>query len=489
MADVSESITIAATGADEASAAINQVSQGFENLGAEHNKLSGLFGQKIQHIGLMLFARDALTANGLGAESRMMINLLNSALMAGASVFGVAGQAILPLVIGMGALAAVISLVMSKHQESLPDLEKQIAANDALDQSYRTNISTIDNYVAAGGKMTTFLQEYRDAQVAAQKATNDATIAIEKQAIEAIQANIDKINDQIRAQQNLNDSAQRTIQTGGNVMAGTYALADAYSQLGKDEIPKLKSQVDTLNATLEQHRAKIQAIKDGYPDMNKELEAATDELNKQNQANLALVSSYGDTYAQMKKELDDWNAANTKAWNESTKVVKQSVGTMENSFASNFQQMIRGTESWRDALKNIFNDILNDFIRMVGKMIAEWLMFEALTGMGMSITHASGLTGFIPFGGGQAEGGDYMVDSPTLFMAGEAGPEMASFTPLSKMQSSGGTSQSGGKTVAIGTIQTNIYGITDPSEIADQVGLQIVQRIRGMGEIDFVRTS
>lgn len=36
------------------------------------------------------------------------------------------------------------------------------------------------------------------------------------------------------------------------------------------------------------------------------------------------------------------------------------------------------------------------------------------------------------FGGAQADGGDYMVRRPTLFLAGEAGPERATFTPIGR---------------------------------------------------------
>jgi len=42
------------------------------------------------------------------------------------------------------------------------------------------------------------------------------------------------------------------------------------------------------------------------------------------------------------------------------------------------------------------------------------------------------------YGGAQAEGGDYMVRRPTLFMAGEAGPERATFTPVGQETSTRG---------------------------------------------------
>jgi hypothetical protein len=38
----------------------------------------------------------------------------------------------------------------------------------------------------------------------------------------------------------------------------------------------------------------------------------------------------------------------------------------------------------------------------------------------------------------QASGGNYLVDQPTMFMAGEAGPELASFTPQDQLEQAGG---------------------------------------------------
>ena len=75
------------------------------------------------------------------------------------------------------------------------------------------------------------------------------------------------------------------------------------------------------------------------------------------------------------------------------------------------------------------------------------------------------------------------VSKPTLFMGGEAGPERVSFTPL-RAGAGGGAARGGGsRTVNVGAI--HVHGITDPKA----VGLEIVKRIRGMGEIDFRRPA
>ncbi|MGD0750693.1 MAG: hypothetical protein ABSA23_04720, partial [Anaerolineales bacterium] len=63
----------------------------------------------------------------------------------------------------------------------------------------------------------------------------------------------------------------------------------------------------------------------------------------------------------------------------------------------------------------------------------------------------------------QATGGDYIVNKPTTFLAGEAGPERATFTPL------GGASGGGGGN----TIYLNVNGAGDPGAVAREVIRQL----------------
>jgi len=49
---------------------------------------------------------------------------------------------------------------------------------------------------------------------------------------------------------------------------------------------------------------------------------------------------------------------------------------------------------------------------------------------------SSGSSGGVSFGGAQADGGEYLVNRPTLFLAGEAGAEVASFQPVARMKNS-----------------------------------------------------
>jgi len=72
----------------------------------------------------------------------------------------------------------------------------------------------------------------------------------------------------------------------------------------------------------------------------------------------------------------------------------------------------------------------------------------------------------------QAEGGDYMVNKPTLFMAGEAGPERATFTPIG-----------GGRGSSFGDVNIFIQGGINPrgssvEEMAEQLGFAFERETR-----------
>ena len=64
----------------------------------------------------------------------------------------------------------------------------------------------------------------------------------------------------------------------------------------------------------------------------------------------------------------------------------------------------------------------------IGNAVVNWVVNSALPWLkGLGNSNPTPTNGLF-----QAEGGDYMVSKPTLFMAGEAGAERATFTPLNK---------------------------------------------------------
>lgn len=82
------------------------------------------------------------------------------------------------------------------------------------------------------------------------------------------------------------------------------------------------------------------------------------------------------------------------------------------------------------------------------------------------------------FAGPQADGGDYMVNRPTLFLAGEAGPERATFTPANRISQHMG----GGQTfIEIIIDRPTVSNRDDIDYLAEQVSKKLaleVERIR-----------
>ncbi len=139
-------------------------------------------------------------------------------------------------------------------------------------------------------------------------------------------------------------------------------------------------------------------------------------------------------------------------------------------------QMLENTD-WVTFLSNISSAIANAPLNIgkgIGKRIREWLFGTDLT---------SGIpTGIQPdgieWGGAQASGGSGIVTRPTMFLAGEAGPEAYNFSPLG-MGSQGGAAQS----IHIGAIHIHAGDIGSEygrglvaRDIVEQIGKEWMQK-------------
>jgi hypothetical protein len=121
----------------------------------------------------------------------------------------------------------------------------------------------------------------------------------------------------------------------------------------------------------------------------------------------------------------------------------QSLGqNFSDAWTTNMTRMIRGAEDAGDALKNIWESMLDTYISAVSKMIMEWALFENVqgggkkflgggSGLGSIVGWIGGLLGAVLGEGGIVkgfrplaplqEGG--IISRPTLGLIGEGGPE------------------------------------------------------------------
>jgi hypothetical protein len=124
--------------------------------------------------------------------------------------------------------------------------------------------------------------------------------------------------------------------------------------------------------------------------------------------------------------------------------------------------------NWAEPMSRSVDRLIDKFQELIDKIINQ--LGPAIEGIpGVPTGPSGGGNGSpdsIPFGGAQANGGDYVVSRPTMFLAGEAGPERATFTPL------GGR---GGDTSSI-HIPISLDGRLVADVIVDRVGNRLSVR-------------
>jgi len=144
-------------------------------------------------------------------------------------------------------------------------------------------------------------------------------------------------------------------------------------------------------------------------------------------------ASYSD---QLKLKLADDMSKNTTAWVDMTT-------TMIDSFASSTAKMIVEGGKFSDIMRNLWTQLAEMIIQQIIRMIAEWLIWEAISG------GAGGFAG--GFLGHGAAGG--MINEPSMvigmrsgsaFVAGEAGPEAFGPAGTTNTLNGGAAASSGG---------------------------------------------
>jgi hypothetical protein len=570
MADVDANINISAVGADEASAALGKVSEGFQGISDEHAKLAGKFGERFQHVGLQLFVGEALKASGVGMETRGVLNILNLAI----NSFGLAMGAAVPYIIGAGAALAVLYGLYQKMADATKKRKDELAAlltaQEKEIQSLNTGIATLESY----NKTLGYLPETTRKLLEAKKELRDFEA---KEEISNLEKQVVAIKKLMAEEENRNTQLKNLAATQNTVTAGSLVGAAAtqgligiagqaslkYSDWNKQILENNKAFLEN-KVQLAEATDRLRELKGGvtetYDALAKKAKEAQEAAEKASREQISAIERIGKAeevlrdkeagylvdaaqqnansmaeknratelwYQKEQQKLQAWYdmqvtfianhikdvtlanekkmelealygkaldalekdryaktlTAEKKMWNDVKDAAASAIDATAKKVGDSFAKMLVEGKSFTDSLEHMWRDMAEMFISEIARMMIKYLAFMALTG-GNTASPMAKMFGF-------AEGGSMLVTKPTLMLAGEGGqPEVATFTPLSKMQSAGGgisQGPSGGSQISIGAIETHVYGVTDPARIADEVGRQIVQRIRGMGEIDFVR--
>ena len=167
------------------------------------------------------------------------------------------------------------------------------------------------------------------------------------------------------------------------------------------------------------------------------------------QFHAAAISDYAAYYADLLKKQGDWSVGAAKAlqnyYDESQNIMKQSETVVTKAFKGMEDALVNFVMTGKLDFKSLADSIITDLIRIQIK--------SQITGpLAGAIGSGGGMLGWLAnlFGGGvsdiaagtggmsfaeaaaagviaMASGGDFMVTKPTLFLAGEAGPERATF--------------------------------------------------------------
>jgi hypothetical protein len=501
MADVIGNIVLRTTGGDESAAEVQKATTALNSMTSASSGMESQFQHRFQHIGLMLFAGDALRASGLGAETRQVIGGLNTALIAGESAFGAAAGPAFLFVAALTAVAGIAIKVIEHHKDLAESLDKVVKSQQDALAATRDDIDVITQYnTVVGGASGLLAHEKQLAAIQAGELLDS-----QKKQVQAIKDLMEANVTHAKVMSLLEDSYENfkqvftaSIKMLLEAIPGVGALVTIYDLL-HDKIIKATSALHlhgieyTINSKNADELTKKNAA------LQVKLDQLTFSINHQGKAWKDVMKAANENWAEVQKGLDATEKANDKTMDNITKKVFKATDDIAKAFGAAFAQNIVEGKDMGVELEDQFKKMAERFIEYTISMMIVWAALKALMeiwgGPGIAAFKTAALASYPGLaqmgistavsGGNQAVGGDMFADKPTMVMFGEAGPEMASFTPLSGGGRSSG--QSGQGDIYIGNITTTVSGVNDPDTIARQIGQKIVQQIRGQGQINFAR--
>lgn len=342
---------------------------------------------------------------------------------------------------------------IEKHRVEVAEENKVLAEGGAKLAEYRAQLAFLKTSTGAGS----FLEDIKQQGEAAEKEQAKLQHVLEQEG-----AFLEKMHEReaallVQTAQDTDTSFSRRLAAAENFMVKNMLLADR------------------------DFSHERQTINDNIKDETKRQQILT-ALEQEHASLRGAISAAGAA-----KEQQVW----TQQVGSIGQITTNTFNAMAAGIGTSVGKMIVDGENFGKNFTKVVHDIEVMFISAVVEMMIKWAAFKALMGIGGMIfsggasaaganTLSNGTRIAIP---GMATGGTMVATQPTLVMFGEAGAERAKFTPLSQGGAQGGDGGgSGGLTVI-----NYIYGINNPDAFADRVGLSLLRRIRGRGDIAFAR--
>jgi len=490
MAEIDTSILLQASGGSESAQEIQKASTALDKVSGSSVDMGKKFQDKFQHIGLMLFAGDALRASGLGRETRMVVGLLNMTMQETSAVAGISAGSFMLVVTALAAVVGMVSKAIAHHKEEAEAIHKVTEAQTKSLDGYQKEIAALETIQASGHGMTRSMEALLLAdQAVADHIKNNLLINMGKEEV-ALEHQIS----QLHMSQVLHDAWAKALEvisqklsnlipglTG--VVQGVKLMVDYFSHLAGS-----LAQHAQLTGTLKQKYLELEqqlaSVKSHHEAMrNGVIQNFDDMVKSEHKAYESWQKDINDTVTANDKALKRANEAHQKSFEELGKLSNNIATQIGSDFGDAFARSLVEGKSFTDQMKHAFRSMAEHIISDIIQMTIKWMILNA-------VSHGAAGT-FGSFASHYAIGGQVMVDRPTLFMAGEGGPELATFQPLSAMSGGGshGGGSGGGNSPAIGQIYMpiTINGVNDTDKIAREVGQKIIQQVRGAGQLNFVR--
>lgn len=452
-----ENIVISATGGDDAAAQVQQVNRSFQAVNTTHDQLKDAFAHRFEHIGLRMFAGQLLQTNGLSAEARPIISTLMLSINSLAGAFGLAGGEAMLVVAALVALAGITVAVINHHKNEYDAIQKTTDARAKEMTGIEGTISALDKYATAGGHLTNAQTELLKASQALESHLRAEQIVTLGKAITLIEAqrmtiishatalaawhslwlDIKKAVEDILAPfTKVLDSMKAMAATVAS-FAPTFASFSSGLKMSAKDTDALNLALQENAKLLAQKKADLEALKNGFNVMgDAAIAAATKEAEGRRKVENQLKADINAEHAHERASMDSLIDANIKARQQEAKetirITKEMASQMGRDVGDAFAKMIVEGKSFTEEMQAAFTRMAEQIISDIIRIIIEQEILLALE----TATGTAG--GGSYWGGAMAGGGSVVVDKPTMFLAGEAGPEMATFTPLGSSGSSGG---------------------------------------------------
>lgn len=446
------------------------------------DKFEGRAAHRFEHVGMSIIIAQLFQLEGAGGRANEGLRIAEAGMFA---LFSAAGLVSGPMALLIGAGAALAAAFAGSGRAAEEEAQKVEGLRQSLVSFYEEQ----ENVSAAGRRLAGVMMN----EVSEQIAGVNAKIAEQQAKISSTQAQLDKYVETWKVIGYNQDQIAK-------LSADFWSKQETGNRTAREAIVTYQAQLEELSTRLTSYRDLSQGVSAAsktaaLDSLDAQIRAADEAAAADEKAITERDKLEDEHYDLVLKKEQQLAQQQEQMYRHILDSAKPAFASLGNAFNSSVAQMIVEGKSFDDTFSKAITHIKEMFIEAVEAMIEKWLLFQALTGIagaiggplgGAILSFAGQNPNKVPaFGGAQATGGDYMVDRPTMFLAGEAGPEQATFTPSGAGSGIGGGSSSGGVTIGSLSVNVQVSGVNDPQQLARTVAPYIIQEIKGRAQLSF----